>query len=448
MIAVCRLHRSLLHHGRSRGLAVCAATRIARAPKRGRNDLPPVGVPPPLDSDVTVAGTVSKLQMESIANSRKFKTWLYLCTNEGRDVGMDEEGLPAVERAALDESRGLELLHFPVNLDALKVSEARIIFDAISSAPSPMLVSCNTALRAHAMKLVYEAMLEGESSEDALERARKGKAKGILKHKRVVHWVSGAIESILRPPGSLIFRQLSCGDTLSYLLACTNEKQAIIIDPVDAFVERDLKLLEELGLELRYTLSTHLPRDFASGAPKLVERAKGGTMHVISEASGVKSVWPVDEGDKLYFGDWFVEVLRTPGVSKGCMSYVTSDRAFVFTGNTLLPRGCGVIDERDGGSAQELYESVHEKLFMLPEDTCVMPCRVLAANGMLSSTIEEERAHNKLLNVGDATQFAARVAKVDGDETARERHAEENKVGMESLLIYEDEFEQSDDKMK
>ena len=60
--------------------------------------------------------------------------------------------------------------------------------------------------------------------------------------------------------GTMIFRQLfdreSC--TFTYILGDEETKQAIIIDPVDTLVERDVEVLEKLGLDLKYAVNTHI----------------------------------------------------------------------------------------------------------------------------------------------------------------------------------------------
>ncbi|WP_439330801.1 MBL fold metallo-hydrolase [Merismopedia glauca] len=61
----------------------------------------------------------------------------------------------------------------------------------------------------------------------------------------------------------MLFRQLFDEDTwtYTYLIADTDGKEAILVDPVAEQVERDLRILEELGLKLRYCLETHIHAD-------------------------------------------------------------------------------------------------------------------------------------------------------------------------------------------
>ena len=54
------------------------------------------------------------------------------------------------------------------------------------------------------------------------------------------------------------------------------------------------------------------------------------------------------------------------------MTYVDNKNKFVFTGDALLIRGCGRTDFQQG-SSELLYDSVHQKIFSLPDDFAVFP---------------------------------------------------------------------------
>ncbi len=64
--------------------------------------------------------------------------------------------------------------------------------------------------------------------------------------------------------------------------------------------------------------------------------------------------------------------LYTPGHTDGCMSYADFKNKLVFTGDALLIRGCGRTDFQQGSSSR-LYDSIHNKIFTLPEDFVVLP---------------------------------------------------------------------------
>ena len=69
----------------------------------------------------------------------------------------------------------------------------------------------------------------------------------------------------------MIFRQLfePASSAYTYLVGCETTGEAILIDPVLETVERDLKLLDELGLTLKFTIETHIHADHVTGAARL-----------------------------------------------------------------------------------------------------------------------------------------------------------------------------------
>src|SRR5678815_4572461 len=85
----------------------------------------------------------------------------------------------------------------------------------------------------------------------------------------------------------MLFRQLFDPETstYSYLLADEVTRDAILIDPVLDQIERDIDLLRDLDLQLRYALDTHVHADHITALGSLRERLGANT--VISERAGV-----------------------------------------------------------------------------------------------------------------------------------------------------------------
>ncbi len=196
----------------------------------------------------------------------------------------------------------------------------------------------------------------------------------------------------------LIFRQLFEQETstYTYLLADPKTREAILIDPVRETIERDLDLVRELDLKLVHTLETHVHADHVTASGMLRERV--GSRSVVSAKGGAPCADVlIQAGDKIFFGDRWVEVLETPGHTDGCVSYLLDDRTMVFTGDALLIRGTGRTDFQQG-DPRRLYQSITEKLFTLPDETSVYPGHDY--RGMTCSTIGEEKAHNRRLGGG------------------------------------------------
>lgn len=176
--------------------------------------------------------------------------------------------------------------------------------------------------------------------------------------------------------------------TYTYVLADEAAREALIIDPVDDQLERDLALLRELGLTLAWTVETHAHADHITSAGRLAEHAGARTAAPQGCNIGTAAVQLV-HGDVLRFGGEELKALHTPGHTAGSMSYLWRDN--VFTGDALLINGCGRTDFQSGSAAQ-LYRSIREVLFSLPDDTVVWPGHDY--NGRTHSTIGQEKKSN------------------------------------------------------
>lgn len=196
----------------------------------------------------------------------------------------------------------------------------------------------------------------------------------------------------------MLFRQLFDPETstYTYLLADLASRQAVLIDPVKEQVDRDTKLLADLGLRLLYVLDTHVHADHVTAAGLL--RQREGAQTVVSAQSGAPCAdVQVRDGDKIQFGKYALEVRSTPGHTDGCLTYVTEDQRMAFTGDALLIRGSGRTDFQQG-DARTLYRSVHEKIFSLPDETHLYPGHDY--QGRTVTTVAEEKALNPRLGQG------------------------------------------------
>ncbi len=194
----------------------------------------------------------------------------------------------------------------------------------------------------------------------------------------------------------LLLRQLFDRDTFTYtyLLVDTKTQEGAIIDAVKEQFDRDLQLIKELGIELLYAIETHAHADHITSAGML--RQNTGAKIVFGESAGIKGIdLVVNDGDKLQLGSHAIEVISTPGHTSGCTSYYID--GMVFTGDTLLIRGCGRTDFQQG-DAKTLYNNVTKKLFTLPDETLVYPAHDY--KGRTSSTIGEEKRWNPRLGGG------------------------------------------------
>ena len=194
---------------------------------------------------------------------------------------------------------------------------------------------------------------------------------------------------------SLIFRQWfeSESSTYTYLLADSKTKEAIIIDPVQETLDRDLTLIKEMGLKIKYTVETHIHADHVTSANKIKE--KTGAQMVLGSGTQLKTAdILLKDQESISFGEFSLKAILTPGHTDGCTSYYIP--GYVFTGDALLIRGCGRTDFQQG-SSKTLFHSVREKLFSLPDETLVYPGHDY--KGRTCSSIAEEKAHNPRLHL-------------------------------------------------
>ena len=193
----------------------------------------------------------------------------------------------------------------------------------------------------------------------------------------------------------LIFRQLfdAASSTYTYLLGDSLSGEGMLIDPVFEQVPRDAALLRELGLQLTWTLDTHVHADHVTGAALLRQRL-GSRVAVAAVAGASGADRGLQHGDRVDFGARHVEVRATPGHTNGCLSYVLDDFSRAFTGDCLLIRGCGRTDFQQGDSHQ-MYGSVHRHLFTLPGSCLLYPAHDY--NGLTVTSVDEERRFNPRL---------------------------------------------------
>lgn len=192
----------------------------------------------------------------------------------------------------------------------------------------------------------------------------------------------------------IIFHQLFDleSSTYTYLIADKKTNEAAIIDPVLEKVDRDLKLVDELGLKLKYALDTHIHADHVTGAGEIRKRRSVKTG--VSELSGVDCVDVLlGDGQELLLGDKIIRVIATPGHTDTCLTF--SFQGMLFTGDALLIRSCGRTDFQHG-SSDKLFNSVRSILFKMSDDMTIYPGHDY--NGQTSTTVGAEKKFNTRLN--------------------------------------------------
>ena len=199
----------------------------------------------------------------------------------------------------------------------------------------------------------------------------------------------------------MIFRQLfdHTSHTYTYLIAERRGGEALLIDPVLENTSQYVRLLEELDVKLVLAVDTHIHADHVTALDSLRKHTGcASAMGTMTRAECVSVHF--HEGEKLCVDNLHLDILYTPGHTDDSYSFALPDR--VFTGDTLLIRGTGRTDFRNGDPAAQ-DDSLFGTLLTLPAVTLVYPAHDY--NGMTVSTIGEEKRHNPRLQVADKQAY-------------------------------------------
>jgi sulfur dioxygenase len=193
----------------------------------------------------------------------------------------------------------------------------------------------------------------------------------------------------------LIFRQLfdPQSSTYTYLLGESRSREAVLIDPVFEQVRRDSALLRELDLKLVATLDTHVHADHVTGA-WLLKQQQGSAIALSADSGAAGADRCLAHGDRVAFGERWLEVRATPGHTRGCVTYVLDDESMAFTGDCLLIRGSGRTDFQQG-DPRTMYRSVKSQILSLPSSCLLYPAHDY--RGLTVTSVAEERAFNPRL---------------------------------------------------
>lgn len=166
-------------------------------------------------------------------------------------------------------------------------------------------------------------------------------------------------------------------------------REAIVIDP-GADVSKIVEILERHALKVKAIVITHAHFDHIGGAEKL--RALTGApvwmngsdemiakslplqcaLFGVPQAKNPGIDFKAKEGDVLTVGDAAFQVLHTPGHTPGSVGLYVPSEGMLVAGDTLFFESIGRTD-LPGGSGKKIIQSIHEKIFTLPEETIVLP---------------------------------------------------------------------------
>jgi glyoxylase-like metal-dependent hydrolase (beta-lactamase superfamily II) len=217
--------------------------------------------------------------------------------------------------------------------------------------------------------------------------------------------------------------------TLTYVSFDEAERIGVVIDPVLDFdaasgrtwtesADNVTRFLEQERIEVPYVLDTHAHADHLSAMPLFKERFGARTVigaDIVKvqcvfrdlfnlgndlETDGSQFDVLLQDGEILKVGPFELEAIHTPGHTPACMSYRIEDALFV--GDALFQPDYGTARcDFPGGSAEQLYASIHLLYERFPEATRVYTCHDYQPGGrelQFESTLAQHRTSNVQLN--------------------------------------------------
>jgi glyoxylase-like metal-dependent hydrolase (beta-lactamase superfamily II) len=199
----------------------------------------------------------------------------------------------------------------------------------------------------------------------------------------------------------MIFKQVfdKKSSTFTYLIASSEGREALIIDPVIENVDNYIQLLNELDLKLVKVIDTHIHADHVTGASKLKDKTKCITImgdHTPADSVEIK----VKDEELIKLDQLELRAIYTPGHTSDSFSFLMNN--YLFSGDTLLINGTGRTDFQNG-NAKDAYDSIFNKLLKLPDETLLYPAHDYKGENV--STIGKEKKLNPRLQVENVNQY-------------------------------------------
>jgi hydroxyacylglutathione hydrolase len=212
------------------------------------------------------------------------------------------------------------------------------------------------------------------------------------------------------------------GSCASYLFGCTTHHELAVVDPHVQLVDDYIAAADAIGSPITAVFETHVQADHVSGLPALVAQTDA-TAYLPAGAGVEFQHAALADEEVVQLGNTIVTAIATPGHAPAHHAYAVADRRrgteepwLVFSGDSLLIGDAGRPDLHVVHGAYEQARLLHrslQRLLELPDHVVLYPShyggsvcgRGLSGNPV--SSIGFERAHNPMLAVTDASEFAA-----------------------------------------
>ncbi len=195
-------------------------------------------------------------------------------------------------------------------------------------------------------------------------------------------------------------RRISKG-CISYLVASSHSKNAIVIDATCEVDNAISNIISENRLKLTKVVDTHIHADHLSGSTRLAKKY-GAVIYLSSLEDYITknnihglNLQLISNGDTIKIDEEFIlEAIHTPGHTNGSISIKIQKRTdsfgevdyhsikknqtnnmYIFVGDTIFINGIGRPDlhNKTEEYAHQLFNTYHQKILNLPTKTVVLP---------------------------------------------------------------------------
>jgi len=166
----------------------------------------------------------------------------------------------------------------------------------------------------------------------------------------------------------MFFKQIKQdGDNFSYVIADETTKECAIVDP-GFNTSAIMMLLKDRSFNVKYLINTHSHMDHAAGNEEI--KSSFHAKIVAHKSAGVAKDIIVNDGDIITLGKIAIKIIHTPGHTPDSICMLVDGK--LLTGDTLFVGECGRTD-LSGGSAEDMYKSLFNKLMKLDDNIEVYP---------------------------------------------------------------------------
>ena len=186
---------------------------------------------------------------------------------------------------------------------------------------------------------------------------------------------------------------------LGYIIADTETRLAVIVDPELEMVEPMIDLVFKHGLRVAYVIDSHTHADHVSGARDLKSKTIAKLVMHEEAPSGAVDI-RIEDGDRLHLGSLPLKFLHTPGHAKDLVSILLPGR--ILTADALLIGSCGRTDLLNGSAIRQ-YHTLYHTYKSLPDELEVWPGHDY--KGRSSSTLGDEKRNNPKMLFDSEEEF-------------------------------------------